>query len=118
MATTITAATIAPVIRTAADKVAALAHFRVSRNEVHTAIRQAAELDHKLGQAALDALAEHMAACGDDPQWLNRHALLRPRDEFAELMRAAADAAGPLVSFDWTHHEPVVPVQVPRGEGL
>lgn len=116
MATTITAVTTGKVLREAADRIAGLAHFRVARNEVHTAIRQAAEQDDKLAQAALDALAAHMDASGDDPQWLNRHAQIRPRDEIAELMRAAADAAGPVRSFDWTHHEPVVPVQVPRGD--
>ncbi|MCK2219762.1 hypothetical protein MF672_039095 [Actinomadura sp. ATCC 31491] len=113
MATTITAATIGPVLRTAADWVAGLTHYRVSRNEVHAALRQAAEQDFNVADAALNALATHMAAHGDDPQWLNRHAQLRPRDDFARLMRAAADAAD-VTPFDWTSRPQIVPVQ--RGE--
>lgn len=111
MATTITAVTTGPVLREAADHVAALSYVRVVRTDVHHAILLAAP-QYDVAQAALDALAAHVPDAG----WLNTYATPHGRDEVAAEMRAAADAAEPVRSFDWTHHEPVVPVQVPRGD--
>lgn len=91
MATTITAAVIAPVLRAAADRLAGLAHARVVRTDVHHALYQSAP-QYDVAQAALDALTAHLTA-QDDAEWLSRWAKPRGRDEVAGLLRAAADAA-------------------------
>lgn len=111
MATTITAATIAPVLREASARVAGLSHARVVRTDVHHAILLSAP-QYDVAQAALDALAAHVA----DARWLTTSSTPHSRAEVAAEMREAADAAGSVVSFDWTSRPSVVPVQVPRGE--
>lgn len=109
MATTITAATIGPILRNAAARVAGLSHARVVRTDVHHAILLAAPL-YDVAQAALDQLAAHVS----DAEWLNTWSKPHWRDEVAAEMRAAADAAEPVVSFDWTNHPAIVPM--PRSE--
>lgn len=111
MATTITAATIGPILRDAAARVAGLSHARVVRTDVHHAILQSAP-QHDIAQAALDALAAHVP----DAHWLNTWSKPHPRDEVVLEMRQAADATGPVATFDWTRREWMVPVQA-RGEG-
>ena len=112
MVTTITAATIAPVLREAADRVAALPHARVNRIDVHHAIHLSSP-QYDVADAALNALAAHLP----DARWLTCYSPLHPRDEVAAEIRAAAEAAQP-VTFDWTRTQRawLVPVQVPRGE--
>ncbi|MET8866473.1 hypothetical protein ABZW11_26345 [Nonomuraea sp. NPDC004580] len=110
MAATITAATVGKVLRTAADRVAALPHAKVVRTDVHHALAAAAP-SYALAQAALDQLAAHVP----DAAWLNTWSKPHPRDEVAAEMRAAADRAD-VRPFDWTVRPTIVPVQVPRGE--
>ncbi|MER7500500.1 hypothetical protein AB0L05_27960 [Nonomuraea pusilla] len=106
MVTTITAASIAPVLREAADRVAALSYTRVVRTDVHHALLQSAS-QYDIAQAALDALAAHVRDAG----WLTSWAAPHSRDEVASELRAAANAveqaeAGQLETadqaFDWT----------------
>lgn len=96
MATTITAQTIAPVLRAAADRLASLPYAGVNRIDVHHAINLSAP-QYDLGQAALDALAAHVP----DARWLSCYSPLHSRDEVAAEMRAAADAAERAEAGDW-----------------
>ncbi|MGP3914377.1 hypothetical protein [Nonomuraea sp. 10N515B] len=110
MATTITSATTAPVLREAADRVAGLPYARVVRTDVHRALWQSAS-QYDIAQAALEMLASHLQATGG-AEWLNLWASPRNRDEVAAEMRAAADMAEQAEagdrlatadqSFDWT----------------
>lgn len=113
MATTITAVTTGPVLRDAADHVAALSYARVVRTDVHHAILLAAP-QYDVAQAALDALAAHVPDAG----WLNTWATPHSRDEVAAEMRAAADTVQRQETrdrpFDWTTRPAIVPV--PRSE--
>lgn len=104
MATRTTAATIAPVLRAAAARVAGLAYARVVRTDVHHALLLSSP-QYDIAQAALDTLAAHIPA----PGWLARWAEPRGRDDVAAELRAAANAvelveAGDCSaeSFDWT----------------
>lgn len=107
MATTITAASTAPILRQAADWLASLPHLRVVRTDVHHALLLAAP-QYDIAQAALDTLAEHV----QDAAWLSHWATPHARDEVVAEMRAAADNAEQAEtadrlasadqSFDWT----------------
>lgn len=87
MATEVTPATIAPVLREAADRVAALTYTRVIRTDVLHAVLMASP-GYDIAQASLDALAGQM---GGDAAWLTRAQAPRDRDEVAGMLRAAAD---------------------------
>lgn len=91
MATVITPATTAPVLRAAADRLAELPHMRVIRTDVHHALYNSAPA-YDVAQAALDALTEHLRLKGLG-EWLCCWAKPRLRDEVAAEIRAAADAA-------------------------
>ncbi|MGP3917637.1 hypothetical protein [Nonomuraea sp. 10N515B] len=90
MATTNAAASIAPVLREAADQVAALSHARVVRSDVHHALRRAAA-SYGLAQEALVELIRHLRAVGR-LDVVTRWSAPRNRDEVAADLRAAADA--------------------------
>lgn len=109
MATTITAATIAPVLREAADHIAALGYVRVLRHDVYNAIHQSAPT-YDIADAALNSLAAQLP----DATWLTTTSEPHSRDEVAAEIRAAAETAGPM-TFDWTDRRWLVPVQVPGG---
>lgn len=91
MATVITAATTAPVLRAAADRLAELPHTRVIRTDVHHALAMSSPA-YDVAQATLDALTTHLQKLGG-ADWLSRFAFPRGRDEVAAELRAAADAA-------------------------
>ncbi|MEV4287416.1 hypothetical protein AB0K40_18070 [Nonomuraea bangladeshensis] len=110
MATMITARTIAPVLRAAADKMAGLAYARVVRTDVHHAILLSSP-QYDVGQAALDTLTAYLVRRGR-AEWLSRYSRPRGREEVVAELRAAAVAAeqGDMdeglasadQSFDWT----------------
>lgn len=106
MATEVTPTTIAPVLREAADRVAALTYTRVIRTDVLHAVLMASP-GYDVAQAALDTLAGHIPDAG----WLSQWAAPRGRDEVVAELRAAANAVelaeadrlgSADQSFDWT----------------
>ncbi|MGW6498506.1 hypothetical protein [Nonomuraea angiospora] len=93
MPETITADTVASVLRATADRVATLPYARVVRDDVHRALKQSAE--YGIAQAALVALTRRV---GTVPglelltTLLTRYSTPLGRDEVAAGLRAAAEA--------------------------
>ncbi|MET8006208.1 hypothetical protein [Nonomuraea glycinis] len=78
-----------PLLRAAADLLAALPHARVLPSDVHHALRRSTP-EYGAAQAALEQYDTFLQANGAG-NWLRCWAAPRSRDEVATELRAAAD---------------------------
>jgi hypothetical protein len=77
------------VLERAADLLDGLPHDRVGLADLHRALNETAPT-YRIGEAALDLLADHLAATGGDDVWLFRWTARLGRGEAVAQLRSAA----------------------------